>query len=297
MRPRQLIERSPMALARLWQGCLALALLALPACGGDQVAGEPAYRDNSPAGVHSRILVLDGWLGAGPMPCSGEADQLLPQWIDQGVDSGVWWVRSQAELQSAKCWLATHRGRVRLATRAGDAPRLHTAGVRSIYLGVLESDVGELDTLYRNGVRFARAPAERAGPWLAEARRLGLAIDVADVPSAITSSLLAAEGPPLVYGWRDGSAAPSTETVRAIARRGGVLMPLPGTGAGVVEEDLRDCLAYVRWDHCAISGAGDPQALTAALLGSGLSEGNVARMFGFDLLRVLRKAEIWAGQR
>ncbi len=232
------------------------------------------------------------------MPCDPSTETLLSAWERDEVDSGIWWVRNQGELETVLCWIKQQKGAVTLATRAGDAPRLHTAGRRSIYAGLLNSRTEDLAAAYRQGVRFARAPSEHSQPWLAEARRLGIAADVSLVPARTIAQQLNVDGPPLLYGWPLASGrSPPAELIQKLAARDGVLLMLPAANDRVGYDDMRACLSYVRWDHCGIGGAARPEALSMALLGSGLSEGNVARMFGFNVLRVLQKTEVWSGKR
>lgn len=259
------------------------------------VAPEAAGRDNSARAIHKRILVLDGWLGTGAMPCGG--DTLIAEWAAKNVDSGIWWLRNKRELDAARCWLTNHRGDVQLALLAGDAPRLHTAGKRSIYLGVVDATAKELAGLYSAGVRFAHAPANGEALWMMEARRLGITVDASRMAPTKIRELLAQEGPSLLYSW---SGEPRPVLDRKLMwdlgeRRGGAILLLPGSqGSGIA--DVRQCLRYASWPHCAIGGAGDPPALSAGILGAGYTEGNLARMFGFDILRVLRSAEVWSGK-
>lgn len=281
---------------------LLLAVLSLVSCDASMTTDVPANRDNSAAAVHNRIMVLDGWLGTGAMPCAADDTELLGKWMRQNVDSGIWWVGSQRDLDSVRCWIDDQHRRVTPATRAGDAPSLHSAGRRSIYLGVIGPRIDQLAGYYAAGVRFARAPATATDEWLNEATRLGFAIDVSLISRATLAARLSRNGPPFLYGWaRTVDMMPDTGLVRKLSEdRGGVVLMLPSDTPHVAATgiaDMRACLGRVSWEHCAIGGAADPAKLTADLLDAGYAEGNVSRMFGFDMLRVLRKAEIWSGQR
>lgn len=264
----------------------------------DAIPGEPPGRDNSPAAVHRRMMILDGWLGSGPMPCRTAGDDLLANWAANGIDSGVWWVRDREELETVHCWLRKHRGAISLAARAGDAPHFHTEGRSSLYIGVTDASIAELSDFYDHGVRFARVPQIDPLTWIVEARRLGLVADVGGIASPELREALSYNAPPLVFGWRRRvDQAPDAPLLRKLGEeRDGVVLMMPSSSK-VVLEDMRACLRIVRWKHCAVGGAADPEGLTASLLLEGFDEGNVARMFGFDLLRVLRKAEVGSGQR
>jgi len=273
---------------------LALGLLLQLGDDPGVVAPEAADRDNSARAIHQRIMVLDGWLGSGRLPC-GSGDDPVDSWTSKYVDSGIWWLRSRSDLEAARCWLRSHKDKIHLATAAGDAPRLHTRSKRTIYLGVIGPGMGELPDYYRAGVRFVRAPRDADETWLTEASRLGMAVDVAEVAVGKLQNQIARDGPSLLYSW-SGTPRPALDKALILGLaeiRGGAILVLPGIhGTGIA--NMRECLGYVGWPHCAIGGAADPVALSVSLLGSGYTEANLARMFGFDLLRVLRSAEVWS---
>jgi microsomal dipeptidase-like Zn-dependent dipeptidase len=223
---------------------------------------------------------------------------VLERWDRQHIDAGIWWLRSRADLASAQCWLRRHQDQVTLATRAGDAPRLHTEGRRAILLGILDSRPEELAALHAAGVRFARAPETGSTRWMAEASRLGFAMDVSQAPAAEVRSWLARDAPALIFHWeRRRRATLDRHLMTRLARaRGGVIL-VTATDAGTKAADMHACLRSVTWPHCAIGSTADADRLSRDLLASGYTEGNLSRMFGFNMLRVLQSAEIWSGQR
>lgn len=146
---------------------------------------QPVYettspRDNSPLGIHNRMMIMDAQIIAPVPECTGTRrvprdgpDRVLL--TEGGIDVGLWQIptppddaaggagfeRLLQSIQAARCWMDSQRGQLLLAKRAGDAPAMNTQGKQSLYLGLadgdaLSGDVEEVARLHAAGVRFVR---------------------------------------------------------------------------------------------------------------------------------------------